>query len=174
MPTSAGRTAGFALLVVALGAYFVWCWTAGRRTLPMKTWRLRLVDPTGAPPAARARSRAMPRRGSARPSRSPRTRRRTRASAWLALAIGYAWALVDPDRRFLHDRLAGTRIVRDPPGPRAARRNALSADHSGCAGACARASATPAAISTMPASASASSVSPNSIHAISAVTGGTR
>jgi uncharacterized RDD family membrane protein YckC len=32
---------------------------------------------------------------------------------WAAafLAVNYAWALVDPDRRFLHDRLAGTRLV---------------------------------------------------------------
>ena len=28
------------------------------------------------------------------------------------LAVNYAWALVDRDRRFLHDRLAGTRLVR--------------------------------------------------------------
>ncbi|MGH8852384.1 MAG: hypothetical protein ACREYD_15450, partial [Casimicrobiaceae bacterium] len=34
---------------------------------------------------------------------------------WAAalLALNYAWALVDPDRQFLHDRLAGTRMVRD-------------------------------------------------------------
>ena len=31
--------------------------------------------------------------------------------AVLALALPYAWALVDPDRRFLHDRIAGTRLV---------------------------------------------------------------
>ncbi len=28
------------------------------------------------------------------------------------LAVNYAWAWVDRDRRFLHDRLAGTRLVR--------------------------------------------------------------
>jgi uncharacterized RDD family membrane protein YckC len=32
------------------------------------------------------------------------------AAAWL-LAVNYAWALVDRDRQFLHDRLAGTRLV---------------------------------------------------------------
>ena len=26
--------------------------------------------------------------------------------------LGIAWALIDPDRQFLHDRLAGTRLVR--------------------------------------------------------------
>jgi uncharacterized RDD family membrane protein YckC len=31
------------------------------------------------------------------------------------LAVNYAWALVDRDRRFLHDRLAGTRLLRADP-----------------------------------------------------------
>jgi hypothetical protein len=29
----------------------------------------------------------------------------------LCLGFGLAWALIDRDRQFLHDRLAGTRIV---------------------------------------------------------------
>jgi uncharacterized RDD family membrane protein YckC len=29
----------------------------------------------------------------------------------VALGLGFAWALVDRDRQFLHDRLAGTAIV---------------------------------------------------------------
>jgi len=35
------------------------------------------------------------------------------ALAWpsLLLCVGLLWALVDRDRQFLHDRLAGTRIV---------------------------------------------------------------
>jgi uncharacterized RDD family membrane protein YckC len=28
------------------------------------------------------------------------------------VALNYAWALVDRDRQFLHDRLAGTHLVR--------------------------------------------------------------
>ena len=31
-------------------------------------------------------------------------------AAWL-VALNFLWALVDPDRQFLHDRIAGTRIV---------------------------------------------------------------
>ena len=27
------------------------------------------------------------------------------------LAVNYAWALVDRERQFLHDRLAGTRLI---------------------------------------------------------------
>jgi uncharacterized RDD family membrane protein YckC len=29
------------------------------------------------------------------------------------LALNYAWALVDPGRQFLHDRIAGTQVVQD-------------------------------------------------------------
>ena len=28
-----------------------------------------------------------------------------------ALGLGFAWALFDPERQFLHDRLAGTALV---------------------------------------------------------------
>jgi len=32
---------------------------------------------------------------------------------WLVLLfINFLWALVDRDRQFLHDRIAGTRVVR--------------------------------------------------------------
>ena len=81
------------------GAYFVWFWTHGGRTLAMKTWRIRLVaEDGGAVNAARA------------------THRFALAALGLAAAgIGFAWALFDRDRQFLHDRLAGTRLVRDVP-----------------------------------------------------------
>src|SRR5690242_6862253 len=36
-----------ALFAVA-ALYFIWSWTGGRRTLPMKTWRMRIVDSAGA------------------------------------------------------------------------------------------------------------------------------
>ena len=81
------------------GAYFVWFWTHGGRTLAMKTWHIRLVaEDGGAVNAMRALHRF--------------------ALAALGLAaagIGFAWALVDRDRQFLHDRLSGTRLVHDAP-----------------------------------------------------------
>jgi uncharacterized RDD family membrane protein YckC len=36
------------------------------------------------------------------------------ALAWSSLlffGVGFLWAFFDPDRQFLHDRLAGTRII---------------------------------------------------------------
>jgi uncharacterized RDD family membrane protein YckC len=84
-------------LAALAGAYFVYQWCRGGRTLAMKTWRLRLVTREGAPLDAR---RAWIRYAWA-------------LAGFLAAGIGFAWALVDRDRLFLHDRLAGTRIIRD-------------------------------------------------------------
>ena len=85
------------LLAVTAG-YFVWSWTGGRRTLAMRTWRLRLVDARGHPP----------RFGAA-------VLRFVAAAVTLPLGlVSLWWALIDRDRQFLHDRLAGTRLVREP------------------------------------------------------------
>jgi len=65
------------------------------RTLPMQTWRMRLVRRDGGRVEV---GRAALRYG----------------LAWLSLLVfgaGFVWAWVDRDRQFLHDRLAGTRIV---------------------------------------------------------------
>jgi uncharacterized RDD family membrane protein YckC len=85
-----------AWVLVAIGAYYVWFWTRGGQTLPMKTWRIRLVRAEGGGPvhAGRALHRyALALLGT------------------LAVGVGFAWALVDRDRQFLHDRLAGTALV---------------------------------------------------------------
>ena len=81
------------LLLCAL--YYVWQWVRTGQTLPMKTWRLRLVAADGKPVTT------------------------VRAACRYSLALfsaalcglGFVWALIDRDRQFLHDRLAGTRII---------------------------------------------------------------
>ena len=83
-------------LIVILGLYFVWCWHRGGQTLPMKTWKLRLVSADGGPVSV------------------PRAALRY-LLACLSIGVagaGLAWAAIDRDQQFLHDRLAGTRIVR--------------------------------------------------------------
>lgn len=78
-----------------LMAYFVWCWLNGGQTLPMKTWKLRVVDESN------------------RPLRPLQAVLRYLV-AWpsiLLFGIGIFWALVDKDKQFLHDRIAGTRIT---------------------------------------------------------------
>jgi uncharacterized RDD family membrane protein YckC len=82
-------------LFLVIGVYFVACWRHRGQTLAMKTWKLRLVGATGATitlPQALLRY----------------------ACAWPSLllgGIGILYAAANPGRQFLHDRLAGTRIV---------------------------------------------------------------
>jgi len=89
---------GWALLshvFMMLGAYVVWYWHHGGQTLAMQTWKIRLSTPSGvAPSLARLALRYV--------------------LAWpslVYLGVGLLWALFDRDRQFLHDRMAGTRLV---------------------------------------------------------------
>lgn len=84
-----------AWVLAATGAYFTWFWTRGGQTLPMKTWRFRLVAVDGGPVAF------------------PRALRRFALAllGFAALGLGFLWAFVDRDRQFLHDRLSGTLLV---------------------------------------------------------------
>ena len=87
-------------VLAVCGAYFAWFWTRGGQTLPMKTWRIRVVRFDGAPlTLARALHRYV-----------------IAVLGFFALGLGFLWALVDRDRQFLHDRLAGTALV-DVPKP---------------------------------------------------------
>lgn len=109
----------FCAYFAVLAWYFTWSWAGGRRTLPMKTWRLALVDVAGAPLSRRTALLrylatwvgpvlALAAYGALHPLGWGAH------AAWL-VAFNFLWALVDPARQFLHDRIAGTRIVqRDP------------------------------------------------------------
>ncbi len=74
-------------ILVVLAAYFLWCWLRGGQTLAMRAWKIRLVNVT-------------PRKAIVR-----------FVLALLLLPISILWALVDRDRQFLHDRLAGTKLI---------------------------------------------------------------
>jgi len=106
-----------AFLFLVLGAYFVWFWSEGRRTLPMKTMSLLIVTPDGgAPSRAQALLRYL---------WAWATLLLPVAGAWwgrtgwplLLLALPFGWTLFDRDRRALYDVLAGTRLVVTPPTP---------------------------------------------------------
>jgi uncharacterized RDD family membrane protein YckC len=100
------------------GLYFIWQWTRGGQTLPMKTWHIRVVAADGSTLGPwRALGRYL--------------------LGWLWLVPGWAVAallqvhsltygslflaanfillatasLFDKDHQFLHDRLAGTRLI---------------------------------------------------------------
>jgi uncharacterized RDD family membrane protein YckC len=97
----------------------VWFWRKRGQTLAMQTWRMRVVNADGS-----------------RISVGRAVARYVLAWVWVAVAVGVihlsgasrwagagvalacllAWgalARLDPQRQFLHDRLAGTRLVRD-------------------------------------------------------------
>jgi uncharacterized RDD family membrane protein YckC len=84
---------GVSLLTIS--GYFLWCWSHGGQTLAMKTWRIRIVMVSGAPlTILKALQRLL-----------------LTAICLLPAGIGLWWALWDKDGQFLHDRLAGTRLV---------------------------------------------------------------
>lgn len=116
VPTLAGRLVSLVALFALGGLFFGWCWSHGRRTLPMKTWRLALVDTTG---AALSTRRAWLRYAAAwiGPALAVAVYAILAPQGWGALAwpvafLNWLAALVDPERQFLHDRLAGTRLTR--------------------------------------------------------------
>lgn len=89
---------GWMLIVhvfMLVGCYFVWYWQHGGQTLAMQTWKIKISTPSGAKP-------------------SPAQLILRYALSWPSiscLGVGLLWALIDPDRQFLHDRLAGTRLI---------------------------------------------------------------
>ena len=106
-----------ASLLMAFGGYFTICWSRTGQTLAMKSWHLQVVDATGKPPSP---TRALLRYLAAWTLFAP-------ALLWLALLPAGTWTTVavvlasiavmslfgrfDPERRWLHDRIAGTRVV---------------------------------------------------------------
>ena len=108
-------------LFLVIGSYFTFLWRRNGQTLAMKTWRIQLVASDGG--RVRLQQAVL---------------RYLLAWMWLlpALMIDFtlglkAWASIavigagmlawlctiwlDPQRQFLHDRLAGTRLVDAPP-----------------------------------------------------------
>jgi uncharacterized RDD family membrane protein YckC len=113
-----------ALAFLVLGFYFIHQWTRDGQTLAMKTWRMKLVAADGG-------------------VLSPRVAALRYLLSWLwilpalllALALDlHQWpalgamlagivlwsltAFLDKDRQFLHDKLAGTRLLQLPPLPK--------------------------------------------------------
>lgn len=82
-------------IFILLMIYFTYNWGKSGQTLPMKTWKLRLVSQDGKP---------------LRPLQAVLRY----CAAWPSvclLGMGILWAILDKDKQFLHDRIAGTRIV---------------------------------------------------------------
>lgn len=105
-----------ALLFLVLGAYFTWFWSKGQ-TLAMKTWHIQVVDKYGRPlTRIRALTRyalcwlwLLPPLAVVAPFHLPMAEVMVIVLGWVAV-----WALLSrfhPQRQFLHDVLAGTRLI---------------------------------------------------------------
>lgn len=109
-----------AFLFLLLGLYFVWCWRKGQ-TLAMKTWHIGLVDKQGrAVGAARAARRYLLCWVWLLPPILGAWVGQLRLAGTFGLLCTWVvlWALASklhPERQFLHDALAGTRLVNVPP-----------------------------------------------------------
>lgn len=109
-----------AFLFVIFGIYFVWFWGKGQ-TLAMKTWDIRVVDLHG---KAISQARAAARYALSWLWLLPALA----VAAWLGLTgpqsivitLGWVavWAILSrfhPQQQFLHDALAGTRLISSTP-----------------------------------------------------------
>jgi hypothetical protein len=113
--TPAARAWSGAVLLAACGAYCIGLWSGGRRTLPMATWRLALRTAAGGEvPLRTAGLRFLACGiGPALSLAASIPLQPAGFGRWALglLAVNYAWALVDPERQYLQDRIAGTRLV---------------------------------------------------------------
>ncbi|MFP5418069.1 MAG: RDD family protein [Gammaproteobacteria bacterium] len=85
-------------ILVVVFVYFAAFWLRSGQTLAMKTWRIRLVS--------RAGNTITPKQAAVRFGLA--------LVGLFAAGFGFWWGFFDRDRQFLHDRLAGTRLVRVP------------------------------------------------------------
>jgi uncharacterized RDD family membrane protein YckC len=108
-----------AFLFVVFGIYFVWLWAKGQ-TLAMKTWGIRVVDRSGHPiTQARAFVRYLLSWLWFLPALAVVAAFQLSGAESVVLVIGWVviWAILSrfhPDQQFLHDAMAGTRLVSSP------------------------------------------------------------
>ena len=118
-------------LFIVLGFYFTWFWTHGGQTLAMKTWRIKLISTNGA--------RASLQQAVLRyllvwlwflPGLA--MARLLEAKGWMLVLLPtlncIIWALavfLHPERQFLHDRIAKTKLVLLPAKLKSAASNKI-------------------------------------------------
>lgn len=107
-------------LFAVTASYFCWFWHRGGQTLPMKTWGVRVVDTAGhALTIGRAFVRYLVSLLFFGPACAglvllffpSRVHPALTMCAFIPLLATLWWARFDSDRQFLHDRLAGTRLI---------------------------------------------------------------
>lgn len=106
-----------------IGAYFIWYWHKHGQTLAMQTWKMQLVRADGGKPLLGQLvlryllALSIPLGMIYLLQHVLAGMPVARWYPYLGAGVGLIWAFFDRDRQFLHDRLAGTRIIYHPPGP---------------------------------------------------------
>ena len=114
---SALRVITFAIYAV----YFTWFWSVRGQTLPMQTWRIRVVTAAGRPlTQARALWRFVASCAWFAPaallaSINGWTRWQSLAAFGVGVVAYALLALLHPQRQFWHDALCGTRLIQESP-----------------------------------------------------------
>ncbi len=81
--------------------FFGWFWVHGGQTLGMRAWRIRVVQDDGLKVCwSRAAMRFL-----------------AAILSWVALGLGFVWAIIDPAGMAWHDRLSKTRLILLPKAP---------------------------------------------------------
>ena len=120
-PLSPTRRLGLqAVLFITIGIYLIICWIRTGQTLGMKAWRIKVIDAEARPPRiARAIARYVLAWYLWLPGLALAASFHCNArSSLVTLAVGFGLALtpavLDRQRRLLHDRWTGTRVARVP------------------------------------------------------------
>jgi uncharacterized RDD family membrane protein YckC len=90
----------YLLLIIAI--YFIYQWQRSGQTVPMKTWRLKIVDQYSNAPPTYLQS----------------IRRFSAACCGFITGINFIWLVLDKQHRGLHDIIGGTRtieLLKTPP-----------------------------------------------------------
>ncbi|MDP2431495.1 MAG: RDD family protein [Pseudomonadota bacterium] len=98
LPPALFRPLVWAYWLLVAGGYFTLFWRRGQ-TLAMKTWHIRLESVEGTLPGTRQVVKRY-------------------LLACLLFPVSWGWAIFSADRQYLHDRLAGTRLVNAAPSTR--------------------------------------------------------
>jgi uncharacterized RDD family membrane protein YckC len=86
------------IALIAVITFFSWFWLRSGQTLGMQAWKIKLVSIDGSPVNAMQAVR--------------RCLGATLSAG--CLGMGYWWCLFDPNRRYWHDYLSGTELIRLP------------------------------------------------------------
>lgn len=76
--------------------YLAWCWHNGGMTVGMRAWKVRIEADNGAPPSWR----------------QCLARFVMSLLSAAALGVGFAWSLIDEQKRTWHDQVSRTRLLR--------------------------------------------------------------